>query len=121
MSWLPRVNMYEQPQYAANDWCVLWRSYEGANDWKIFQLEPVNEEEEKGARDSICCMLNAVEARMSLMIQKGEVGAVGTTDKAAMGYYIVQGKSEPYALQADAEGISGIVTAGAMVVDGLYF
>ena len=34
-----------------------------------------------------------------------------------MGYYIVQWKSEPYALQADAEGISGIVTAGAMVVD----
>ena len=119
--WLPCVDMYEQPRYSANDGCVLWRSYEGANDWKIFQLEPVNDEEEKGARDSICCVLNALEARMSLMIREGEVGAVGTTDKAAMGYYIVQWKSEPYALQADAEGMSGIVTAGAMVVDGLYF
>ena len=58
---------------------------------------------------------------MSLMIKEGEVGAVGTTDEAAMGYYIVQWKSEPYALQADAEGMSGIVTAGVMVVDGLYF
>jgi hypothetical protein len=38
-----------------------------------------------------------------------------------MGYYIVKWLSEPYALQVDAEGISGIVTAGAMVVDGLYF
>ncbi len=37
-----------------------------------------------------------------------------------MGYYIVKWESQPYALQADAEGISGIVTAGAMVVDGLY-
>jgi hypothetical protein len=120
MPWLPRVNMYEQPWYAANDWCILWRSYEGANNWKIFQLGPVNEEEEKGARDSIRCVLNALEARMSLMIREGEAGAVGTTDEAAMGYYIVQWKSEPYALQADAEGISGIVTAGAMVVDGLY-
>jgi hypothetical protein len=36
-----------------------------------------------------------------------------------MGHYIVQWKSESYALQADAEGIWGIVTAGAMVVDGL--
>ncbi len=38
-----------------------------------------------------------------------------------MGYYIVQWKSKQYALQADVEGISGIVTAGAMVVNGLYF
>jgi hypothetical protein len=37
-----------------------------------------------------------------------------------MGYYIVKWENKPYALQADAEGISGIVTAGAMVVDGLY-
>ena len=55
------------------------------------------------------------------MIWEGEVGAVITTNEAVMGYYIVQWKSEPYALQADAEGISGIVTAGAMAVDGLYF
>ncbi len=81
----------------------------------------MNDEEEKGARDSICCVLNALEARMSLMIREGEVGAVGTTDEAAMGYYIVQWKSKPYALQVDAEGMSGIVTAGVMVVDGLYF
>jgi hypothetical protein len=65
--------------------------------------------------------INALEARMSLMIREGEVGAVITTDEAAMGYYIVQWKSEPYALQVDAEGILGIVTAGAMAVDGLYF
>ena len=65
--------MYEQSRHAANDWCVLWRSYEKANDWKIFQLEPVNEEEEKGARDSIRCVLNTLEARMSLIIREGEV------------------------------------------------
>jgi hypothetical protein len=82
--------MYEQSRHAANDRCVLWRSYEKANDWKIFQLEPVNEEEEKGVWDSIRCVLNALEAQMSLMIWKGEVGAVGTTDEVAMGYYIVQ-------------------------------
>ena len=121
MPWLPRVNKYEQPRYVANNRCILWQSYEGANDWKIFQLEPVNKEEETGARDSIRCVLNALEARMSLAIREGEVGAVGTIDEAAMGYYIVKWLSELYALQVDAEGISGIVTAGAMVVDGLYF
>ena len=81
----------------------------------------MNEEKETGARDSIQCVLNALEARMSLAIREGEVEAVGTIDKAAMGYYIVKWLSKPYALQVDAEGISGIVTAGAMVVDGLYF
>jgi hypothetical protein len=121
MPWLPRVNMYEQPRYVANNRCILWQSYEGANDWKIFQLEPVNEEEETGARDSIRCVLNTLEARMSLAIREGEVGAVRTIDEAAMGYYIVKWLSELYALQVDAEGISGIVTAEAMVVDGLYF
>jgi hypothetical protein len=55
--WLPRVDMYEQPQYAANNECVLWQSYEGENDWKIFPLEPVNDDDEKGARDSILCVL----------------------------------------------------------------
>ena len=55
------------------------------------------------------------------MIREGEVGAVGTIDEAAMGYYIVKWLSESYTLQVVAEGISGIVTAGAMVVDGLYF
>ena len=33
----------------------------------------------------------------------------------------MQWKSKPYALQADAEGMSGIAMAGVMVVDGLYF
>jgi hypothetical protein len=77
--------MYEQPWYAANDWCVLCWSYKGANDWKIFQLEPVNEEEENGARDSIRCELNTFAARISLMIREGEVGAVGTTAKSCNG------------------------------------
>ena len=58
---------------------------------------------------------------MLLMIWEGEVGAVGTTDNAAMGYYVVKWTSEPYALQADAEGVSGVIAAGAMVVDAVYF
>jgi hypothetical protein len=32
MPWLPRINMHEQPRYATNEECVLWGSYEGANN-----------------------------------------------------------------------------------------
>jgi hypothetical protein len=84
---------------------VLWGSYKGANDWKICQLRPVSDDDEKGARDSVRCVLNALEARMSLMIREGEVRAVGTTDDATMGYYIVKWTSKPYALQAETEGV----------------
>ena len=91
------------------------------NDWKICKLLPDTVDNEKGARDSIQCVLNALEARMLLMIREGEVGAVGTTDDTAMGYYVVKWTSEPYTLQADAEGMSGVIADGAMVVDAVYF
>jgi hypothetical protein len=58
---------------------------------------------------------------MSLMIQEGQVGAVGTTDKAVMGYHIVKWLGKPYALQANTDGMSGVIDAGAMVADALYF
>jgi hypothetical protein len=38
-----------------------------------------------------------------------------------MGYYLVKWPSKPYTLQADAEGVSGVIAAGAMVVDAVYF
>jgi len=107
---------------ASHQECALWPSYEGANDWKICQLIPKMGEDEKGARHSIQCVLNALEARMSLMIREGEVGAIGTADEAAMGYYLVKWLSEPYALQEDTlDGMSGMIGAGTMVVDAIYF
>ncbi len=81
----------------------------------------MNNNNEKGARDSILCVLYALEAWLSLMIWEGEVGAVGTTDEAAMGYYVVKWLSEPCALQMDTEGMSGVINAGAMVVDVIFF
>ena len=93
--WLPHIDMHEQPRYAANEECLLWWSYEGANDWRICELFPVTNEDEKGAQDSVQCVLTASEARMSLMIWEGEVGAAGTTDDATMGYYVVKWTSNP--------------------------
>ncbi len=81
----------------------------------------MTDDDEKGARDLILCILIAMDARMLLMVWEGEVGAVGTTDKAAMGYYLVKWLSELYALQADTEGMSGMIVARAMVVDALHF
>ena len=58
---------------------------------------------------------------MSLMVHEGDIGVVGTDDKAAMGYYLMRWLSKPYTLQEDTEGMSGIIDAGAMVIDGLYY
>ena len=78
--WMPRIDMHKQPRYAANRECVLWRSCEGANDWRICELLPATVDSEKGAQDLVPCIFNAMEARMSLMVREGEVGAVGTTN-----------------------------------------
>jgi hypothetical protein len=90
----------------------LWPSYEGANDWKILELVPKKPEDEKGARESIQCVLNALEVRVMLMMRIGEVGAVGTTDIAAMGYYLVKWLSELYTLQEDTEGMAELIGTG---------
>jgi hypothetical protein len=50
----------------------------------------VTDGNEKGARDLILCVLIAMDAQRLMMVQDGEVGAVGTTDKVAMGYYLVK-------------------------------
>jgi hypothetical protein len=100
----------------------LWPSYEGANNWKILELVPKKPEDEKGAQESIKCVLNVLVARVTLMMRIGEVGAVGTTDVAAiMGYYLVKWLSEPYTLQVDTEGMAGSIGTGKMVADALYF
>ena len=59
------------------------------------ELVPKKPEDEKGARESIKCVLNALEGRVTLMMRIREVGAIGTTDVAAVGYYLVKWLSEP--------------------------
>jgi hypothetical protein len=119
--WMPGVDKHEQTRYATNEECVLWRSYEGANDWRTCELLPATDDDERGAHDLGRCIINAMEAHMSLMTREGGVGAVGTTDDAAMGYYVVKWTSEPYTLQAVAEGVSSVIVAGVMVVDAFHF
>ena len=119
--WIPGANINLQPRYRQNDECTLWPSYEGDNNWKICQLVPTTVENEKGVRVSMQCVLNAMEGRMSMMIREGEVGAIGTEDEAAMGYYLVKWLSEPYTLQEDTDGMSGRIGVGTMVVDAIYF
>jgi hypothetical protein len=36
VSWIPGVEMREQPRYIENKECLLWSSYKGVNDWEIF-------------------------------------------------------------------------------------
>ncbi len=119
--WVLCGNITTQPRYAVNKDYKLWPSYEGANNLKIWALMPKMEADKKLAHESLRCFLNTLEARMSFMICKGQVGAVGTSDKAAMGYYLVKWLSKPYTLQEDTEGMSGMISTGSMVVDRLYF
>ncbi len=42
-----------------------------------------------------------VQGAMSLSMREGEVGAVGTTNEAAAGYYLVKWPSKPYTLHGD--------------------
>ncbi len=99
----------------------MWPSYEGTNYWKICALVLKTEADKKLACKSLHCILNALEARMSLMMRKGQVGAVGMSDKAAMGYYLIKWLSKPHTLQEDTEDMTGMIPTRSMVVDGLYF
>ena len=119
LPWKPGVDRAEQPRYARNKKCVLWPSYEGANDWKIRQLQPKTAAEAKGTHESMKCVLEAMVARISLLIKEGEIAAVGTSDEDTLGYYLVKWLSEPYTLQEDTEGmVKGVMLkAGTLVVD----
>ena len=66
-------------------------------------------------------VLDGIETQILMMIKEGELGVVGTTDKAAMGYYVVRWLSEPYSLQADTVGMSGVIGAGTKVVNAIYY
>jgi hypothetical protein len=79
------------------------------------------EVDKKVVCESHHCILNVLVACMSLMMRKSHLGAVGTTDEAAIGYYLVKWLSKPYTLQENTEGITGMIPSGYMVVDGLYF
>jgi hypothetical protein len=88
--WVLRGNITAQPGYAVNKDCKLWPSYKGAKSWKIVALMPKTELDKKVACESLHCVLNMLEVCMSLMMCEGHVGAVSTTDKAAMGYHLIK-------------------------------
>jgi hypothetical protein len=120
--WVLLVEPTMQPCYTQNKECVMWPSCKGANDWKVCALVPKMEADKKEASESIHCILNAQIACMSLIMRKGEVGAVGTTNEAAkVGYYLVKWLSEPYTLQADTADMSGMILVGTIVANALYF
>jgi hypothetical protein len=121
MPWEPRVDRRAQPQYAQNNVCKLWPSYEGQNDWRISKLVPKTTEDERDVWELMNSNLITMEARITLMIQEGKIGAVTTTDEAAMGYYVMKWLTESYSLQEDMEGMSGVISTGVMVANALFY
>jgi hypothetical protein len=88
--WVLHGSITAQPCNAANKDCELWPTYEGTNDWKIVALMPKTKADKKVVRESLCCVLNALVTCMSLIMREGHIGAVGMTDKEAIGYYLVK-------------------------------
>ena len=64
---MPGVEKRGQPRYAENKGCSLWPSYEGTNNWKIFQLVPKIDDDRNGVGQSNLYVLDAIEARISLI------------------------------------------------------
>ena len=117
LPWTPGVARDAQPRYARNKACVLWPSYEGANDWKVRELLPKTAAEARGARECMASVLTARVTRMSLQIVEGDVAAYGTTDEDTRGYYLVVWRGEPYTLQEETDGVA----ADTLVADADYF
>ncbi len=83
---------------------------------------PKIEADKKGARKLHNNIFGAMEARMFLMVREGKMEAIVTADEAALGYYIIKWLSDPYTIQEEmVEGVSGMIGAGMMVADVLYF
>jgi hypothetical protein len=78
-------------------------------------------EDERRAQKLMGRVLYMLEACILLMVHEGEVGAIGMADKELMGYYVMKWLSKPYSLQYDTNGMMGIINAGVMVADVLYF
>ncbi len=62
---------------------------------KICAFVPKTKADKKLAHKSLHCVLNTLEACMSLMMHDGQVSAVSTSEEAAVGYYLVKWLSEP--------------------------
>jgi hypothetical protein len=78
-------------------------------------------EDERDARELMKGVLIAMEVHIPMMIREGKVGAVATTDEAAMGYYVVKWLSRLYSLQENKEKVSGMIGTGMMIADALFY
>ena len=58
---------------------------------------------------------------MSLMITKGNYGAIYADDSSYDGYYIIIFSLSPYTLQADLNIYGQVISSGEMVCEGTYY
>ena len=66
-------------------------------------------------------MRDFLQSIIHSLLVDGFLHCIGTTDEVAMGYYLVKWPSEPYMLQADTEGMAGMISMGIMVAEGVYY
>ena len=86
--WISGKNDKEQPRYADVPNCVYADILGSFNRWNIITFS--NKETEQGEFDEVNrVVLDGIANHMCSLIEEGKYGAVGTTDKRQVGYYVV--------------------------------
>jgi hypothetical protein len=86
-------------RHASSITCKYWDIFEGLNDWKIIKLVPGSENFEDDLDEAKHMVLHVMATEAAEQIKMRKISCFLTNDPDSNGYYVVEWKSEPYALQ----------------------
>ena len=125
--WIAGVPLKDQPRFAIRNDCAIERQMRGMNKWNFVQVEikdPTNSDRQKVNRVLGKIMETHVEDQRRY-VNNGWFGAIATEDEdAECGMWLVEWKSEPYALDQDSilEGFGNTeAPKGTIVAKGVYY
>jgi hypothetical protein len=90
LPWSPGVDAKLQPRYASSTECEFWPIFDDLNDWRVVNCDQPKKESDEELVDLAHYM--ALEKEMVQTMDKievGKVGAMGTDNAEADGYYLV--------------------------------
>jgi hypothetical protein len=126
LPWSPGVDAKLQPRYASSTKCEFWPIFEGLNDWHVVKCyQPKKDNDEDLVDLAHHMVLEKETVRTMDKIEVGKVGAMGTNDPEADGYYLVKWIEEPYQVLQPTE-LPGHdppiqVPAGEWLCRGTYY
>ena len=91
LPWSPGVDAKLQPRYASSTECEFWPIFEGLNDWHVVKCDLPKKDNNEDLVDLAHRMVLEKETVRTMdKIEVGKVGAMGTDDLEADGYYLVK-------------------------------